>query len=70
MKTTLITILKTPFDSEILQNIEATKIGYNVFLTSKNLLEVQGYLYGSCGYSMFDIICTKLDKLTAETLNY
>lgn len=69
MKTTLITVTKGYLESEILETLKAKNIGYNVYLSSKKLIDVQSYLYGNCGFSMRDIICAKLDKLTAETLN-
>ena len=69
MKTTLITVTKGYIESEILETLKAEMIGYNVYLTSKKLLDVQSYLYGNCGFSMYSVICAKLDKLTAETLN-
>lgn len=69
MKTTLITVVHGNIDSDILNHLNAISLAYNVFLTSKKLDNVQNYLYGNCGFSMFDVICSKLDKLTVETLN-
>lgn len=69
MKTTLITVVKGYIESEIIEHLNAESLGYNVYLISKKLLDVQSYLYGNCGFSMFDVICTKLDKLTIETYN-
>jgi len=69
MKTTLITVVNGSIESEILEYLGATELNYRAYLTSKKLIDTQCYLYGSCGFSMFDVICTKLDKLTAETLN-
>ena len=69
MKTTLVTICNGRIESEIIDRLSLDPIGYNCYLTSTKLIDVQNYLYGNCGMSMYDVICTKLDKLTAETLN-
>lgn len=69
MKTTLITLTKGHLENEILQHLKAVEISYNAYITPMNLINTQSYLYGNCGYSMFMVLCSKLDKMTAETIN-
>lgn len=69
MKTILITVVDGYLDSMIIDHLKAAQIGHNAYISNGKLLDIQGYIYGNCGISMFNVICTKLDKLTAETLN-
>ena len=64
---TLVTVLTYCIDEEILTSLNCKKIANNVYMTKKQCFDVQSYLYGNCGFSMYEVIVTKLDKFTIET---
>ena len=62
---TLITIINGNLDSEITDFLKAKELCINVFTTDKKIDDVKNCIYGA-GYSINDVICTKLDSMYSE----
>jgi len=65
---TLITVVNGYLPKEIQLFLNTRHLVTGVYLTQNTLLYTQNCIYGFNGFSMFDIIITKLDKLTVDTI--